>query len=146
INKVNRQAMRRRLSKRAEASYLSRLMTIERLLNPASAGCTTYDTFLRLNFGGDSMASVSLKGNPVTLVGAEVKVGQDAPDFKLQKTDMSDYTLASGAGKTRIIAAVPSLDTPVCDMETRRFNEEAAKLPNVEIVAVSMDLPFAMKR
>ena len=92
------------------------------------------------------MASVSLKGKPVNLVGAEVKVGQDAPDFILQKTDMSDYTLASGAGKTRIIAAVPSLDTPVCDMETRRFNEEAAKLPNVEIVAVSMDLPFAMKR
>src|SRR5215510_15323297 len=121
-------------------------MTIERLLNRTSAGCTTYDTFLRFNFGGDSMASVSLKGKPVNLVGAEVKVGQDAPDFILQKTDMSDYTLASGAGKTRIIAAVPSLDTPVCDMETRRFNEEAARLPDVEIVCVSMDLPFAQKR
>jgi len=92
------------------------------------------------------MASVSFKGNPVSLAGAEVKVGQDAPDFKIQKIDMSDYTLSSGAGKTRIIAAVPSLDTPVCDAETRRFNEEAAKLPNVEIVCVSMDLPFAMKR
>ncbi|MGH9939506.1 MAG: thiol peroxidase [Blastocatellia bacterium] len=92
------------------------------------------------------MASVLFKGNPVTLAGAEVKAGQDAPDFKLQKTDMSDYTLASGAGKTRIIAAVPSLDTPVCDAETRRFNEEASKLPNIEIVCVSMDLPFAMKR
>src|SRR5215813_11630635 len=95
---------------------------------------------------GESMASISFKGNLVTLVGAEVKTGQNAPDFKLQKTDMSDYTLASGAGKTRILAAVPSLDTPVCDMETRRFNEEAAKLPNIEIIAVSMDLPFAMKR
>ncbi|HKQ79750.1 MAG TPA: thiol peroxidase [Blastocatellia bacterium] len=92
------------------------------------------------------MASISLKGNPVNLAGKDVTVGQDAPDFKLQLTDMSDYTLASGAGKTRIIAAVPSLDTPVCDAETRRFNEEAAKLPNVEIIAVSMDLPFAMKR
>ncbi len=92
------------------------------------------------------MASVSFKGNPVTLAGAEVKAGQDAPDFKIQKTDMSDYTLASGSGRTRIIAAVPSLDTPVCDAETRRFNEEAAKLPDVEIVTVSMDLPFAQKR
>ncbi len=92
------------------------------------------------------MASISFKGNLLTLLGTEVKVGQAAPDFKLQKTDMSDYTLSSGAGKTRIIAAVPSLDTPVCDAETRRFNEEAAKLPNVEIVCVSMDLPFAMKR
>jgi thioredoxin-dependent peroxiredoxin len=92
------------------------------------------------------MASVSFKGNPVSLAGGEVTVGQDAPDFKIQKIDMSDYTLASGAGKTRIIAAVPSLDTPVCDAETRRFNEEASKLPNVEIVCVSMDLPFAMKR
>jgi thioredoxin-dependent peroxiredoxin len=92
------------------------------------------------------MASISFKGNPVTLKGEEVKTGQDAPDFKLQKIDMSDYTLATGAGKTRIIAAVPSLDTPVCDAETRRFNEEASKLPNVEIICVSMDLPFAMKR
>lgn len=93
------------------------------------------------------MATILFKGNPVALAGSEVKAGQDAPDFKLQNSaDMSDYTLASGAGKTRIIAAVPSLDTPVCDAETKKFNEEAAKLPNVEIVAVSMDLPFAMKR
>ena len=92
------------------------------------------------------MPSVTLKGNPVTLSGAEVKVGQSAPDFKLQKSDLSDYTLASTTGKTRIIAAVPSLDTPVCDMETKRFNEEAAKLANVEVVCVSMDLPFGQKR
>lgn len=92
------------------------------------------------------MATVTFKGNPVTLVGNEVKVGQTAPDFKVQKTDLSDYTLNSSYGKTRIIASVPSLDTPVCDMETKRFNEEAAKLPNVEIVCVSMDLPFAQKR
>ncbi|HEY3304695.1 MAG TPA: thiol peroxidase [Candidatus Binatia bacterium] len=92
-------------------------------------------------------AKISFKGNPVNLVGNEVKVGQAAPDFKVQKSaDMSDYTLGSGAGKTRIFATVPSLDTPVCDQETRRFNEEAAKLSNVEIVTVSMDLPFAQKR
>lgn len=92
------------------------------------------------------MANVAFKGNPVTLLGNEVKVGQAAPDFKVQKSDMSDYTLGTSAGKTRIIATVPSLDTPVCDLETKRFNDEASKLPNVEIVCVSMDLPFAQKR
>jgi thioredoxin-dependent peroxiredoxin len=93
------------------------------------------------------MATVTFKGNPVSLQGEEVKAGQAAPDFKLQKSsDLSDYTLASSAGKTRILVAVPSLDTPVCDTEARRFNEEAAKVPGVEIVTVSMDLPFAQKR
>jgi len=92
------------------------------------------------------MASVTFKGNPITLLGNEVKVGQAAPDFKVQKIDLTEYTLSASAGKTRIVASVPSLDTPVCDLETKRFNEEAAKLPNVEIVCVSMDLPFAQKR
>src|SRR5262245_42036698 len=93
------------------------------------------------------MATVNFKGNPVTLQGEEIKVGQPAPDFRAQKSsDLSDYTLESSPGKTRILVAVPSLDTPVCDMETRRFNEEAAKLPEVEIVCLSMDLPFAQKR
>ncbi|MDQ3012424.1 MAG: thiol peroxidase [Acidobacteriota bacterium] len=93
------------------------------------------------------MATVTFKGNPVTLQGEEVKAGQPAPDFKIQKSsDMSDYTLASAAGKFRILVAVPSLDTPVCDTEARRFNEEAAKLTDVEIVTISMDLPFAQKR
>jgi len=92
------------------------------------------------------VTTVTLKGNPVSLFGNEIKVGQTAPDFKVQKNDLSDYTLESSAGKTRIIASVPSLDTAVCDLETRRFNQEAAKFPNVEIVCVSMDLPFAQKR
>lgn len=93
------------------------------------------------------MATVSFKGSPVTLLGTEIKTGQSAPDFKVQKSgDMSDYTLSNSQGKTRIFATVPSLDTPVCDQETRRFNEEASKLANVEIVAISMDLPFAQKR
>jgi thioredoxin-dependent peroxiredoxin len=92
------------------------------------------------------MAKVTLKGNPVNLVGNEVKVGDKAPDFKTQKTDLSDYTLSSSAGKTRILYSIPSLDTPVCDAETKRFNEEAAKIPGVEIACISMDLPFAMKR
>jgi thiol peroxidase len=93
------------------------------------------------------MATVKFKDSTLTLLGSEVKAGQTAPDFKVQKSaDMSDYTLASGAGKTRIIATVPSLDTPVCDLETKRFNEEASKLPGVEVVCISMDLPFAQKR
>ena len=92
------------------------------------------------------MASITFKGSPVVLAGDEVVVGHSAPDFTVQKTDMSDYELGSSVQKTRIIACVPSLDTPVCDAETRRFNEEAAKLPDVEIVTISMDLPFAIKR
>ena len=93
------------------------------------------------------MATVKFRDATVTLLGTEVKVGQAAPDFRVQKSaDMSDYTLASGAGKTRILATVPSLDTPVCDLEAKRFNEEASKLPGVEVVVVSMDLPFAQKR
>jgi len=93
------------------------------------------------------MAIVKFKDTTLTLLGNDVKVGQSAPDFKVQKSaDLSDYTLASGAGKTRIIATVPSLDTPVCDLETKRFNEEASKLANVEVVCISMDLPFAQKR
>jgi thiol peroxidase len=93
------------------------------------------------------MATVNFKCNPVTLQGEEVKAGQTAPHFKVQKaSDMSDYTLSSSPGKTRILVAVPSLDTPVCDAEVRRFNEEATKLPDVEVVTISMDLPFAQKR
>src|SRR5258708_13600647 len=92
------------------------------------------------------MAHVTLRGNPVKLVGSEVKVGDTAPDFKTQKSDLSDYNLSSSAGKTRILLSIPSLDTPVCDAETKRFNDEAAKVPVVEIPCIGMDLPFPMKR
>lgn len=92
------------------------------------------------------MASVTFKGNPVTLEGNEVAVGDKISDFTVQKIDMSDYSGGTSSGKTRIFSSVPSLDTPVCDTETRRFNEEAAKLPDVEVVTISMDLPFAQKR
>ena len=89
---------------------------------------------------------VTFKGGAVALAGKALKVGDSAPDFQLQKIDLSDVTLANYAGKTLLIAAVPSLDTGVCDMETRRFNQEAANLGNCEVLVVSMDLPFAMKR
>jgi thiol peroxidase len=90
--------------------------------------------------------AVTLKGNPVTLCGAALQVGQAAPDFKLQDTGLGEVTLASSAGKTRIIATIPSLDTPVCHAETKKFNDEVKNLPNVEVLVVSMDLPFGQKR
>lgn len=89
---------------------------------------------------------ITLKGNPFTLIGPEIKVGQKAPEFTVLAGDLSPVTLASSKGKTRLLISVPSLDTPVCDTETRRFNEEAAKLSGVEVLVVSMDLPFAQGR
>ncbi len=90
---------------------------------------------------------VTMKGNPVTLVGNEVQVGQQAPDVELVANDLSTARLSSFGGKVRLITSVPSLDTPVCDIETRRFNEEAGKLGDgLVVLTVSMDLPFAQKR
>jgi thiol peroxidase len=91
--------------------------------------------------------AVTMKGKPLTLLGNELKVGDKAPDVELTANDMSQMKLSSYRGKVCIVSAVPSLDTSVCSTETRRFNEEAAKLGNdVVIVTVSMDLPFAQKR
>ncbi|MCM3715021.1 thiol peroxidase [Halalkalibacter oceani] len=92
------------------------------------------------------MAQVTFKNNPITLLGNEVKVGEKAPDFTVLANDLSEVTLASTSGKVRLISVVPSIDTGVCDQQTRRFNEEAAGLPNVEILTISVDLPFAQKR
>ena len=88
---------------------------------------------------------VTLKGNPFTLEGEEVQVGQSAPDFTLVANDLSSVSLADTNG-VRIFSVVPSLDTPVCDQQTRRFNEELASLPGVSVYTVSADLPFAQKR
>ncbi|MFY4774592.1 thiol peroxidase [Metabacillus sp. RGM 3146] len=92
------------------------------------------------------MAAVTFKGNPVTLPGNEVKAGDQAPDFKVLANDLSEVTLADSKGKVRIISVVPSIDTGVCDAQTRRFNEEASKLENVTVLTISNDLPFAQKR
>ena len=90
---------------------------------------------------------ITFKGNPLTLIGGEVKVGDQAPDFKVVAKDLSEVTLASTKGKTRLISVVPSLDTPVCELQTKRFNEEASKLPaSVAVLTLSMDLPFAQGR
>jgi len=90
---------------------------------------------------------VTMRGNPVTLAGDEPKVGDTAPDFTVVANDLSPVKLSSFTGKVCIISVVPSLDTPVCDIQTRRFNEEAAALgPDVAILTISVDLPFAQKR
>ncbi|MBH0157840.1 MULTISPECIES: thiol peroxidase [Fictibacillus] len=92
------------------------------------------------------MMAVTFKEKPVTLLGNEVKVGDQAPDFTVLANDMSEVSLADSKGSVRLIAAVPSVDTGVCDAEVRRFNEEASKLDNVKVLTVSVDLPFAQKR
>lgn len=89
---------------------------------------------------------VTLKGKPLTLVGPELNVGDRAPEFVCVDNDLKPVSLAATGDSVRIFSVVPSLDTPVCDAQTRRFNEEAAKLRGVEIFAISMDLPFAQRR
>ncbi len=92
-------------------------------------------------------SAVIFKGEPLTLVGAELKEGQAAPDFVLAGNDLSEVKLSDYEGKIKVICSVPSLDTGVCDVEMRRFNEEAALLGSeVVILTVSMDLPFAQAR
>ncbi|MFB4163028.1 thiol peroxidase [Alteribacillus sp. JSM 102045] len=92
------------------------------------------------------MAEITFKGNPVTLLGEEVKPGDKAPDFKVLANDLSEVTLEDSKGNVRLISVVPSVDTGVCDQQTRRFNEEAANLEGVEVLTISVDLPFAQKR
>ena len=90
--------------------------------------------------------TVNLAGNDLPLAGAALKVGQRAPDFTLTGNDLGEVTLSKTTGAVRVFAAVPSLDTPVCDRETRRFNQDVASLPGAHVYVVSMDLPFAQKR
>lgn len=92
------------------------------------------------------MATIKLGGNPIHTKGELPAVGAKAPDFVLTGSDLSDVSLASFAGKKKILNIVPSLDTSVCATSTRKFNEEASKLPNTVVLVVSNDLPFAQKR
>ncbi len=90
---------------------------------------------------------ITMKGNPLTLVGNEVKVGEVAPDFVVLDNNLSPIKFSSSRSKICIMTSVPSLDTPVCDVETRRFNEEVSKLGDqIWVLTISMDLPFAQKR
>jgi len=95
----------------------------------------------------ERVGRMTMKGNPLTLVGNEVKVGEVAPDFIALDNNLTPVKLSGYRPKICIISSVPSLDTPVCDIETRKFNEEASKLGGkVQILTISMDLPFAQKR
>lgn len=92
-----------------------------------------------------SSRTTNMKGNPLPLVGPELKVGDKAPEFELIGSNLKPVTLGEG-GSVRIFSVVPSLDTPVCDAQTKRFSDEIAKMDGVEVITVSMDLPFAMSR
>ncbi|PKN11399.1 MAG: thiol peroxidase [Deltaproteobacteria bacterium HGW-Deltaproteobacteria-4] len=90
---------------------------------------------------------VTFKGNPATLLGPDIKIGDPAPEFRVVDNALQAVTLASNLGRVQLITVVPSIDTPVCDTMTRKFNEKAAQLPeSVVILTVSVDLPFAQKR
>jgi len=91
-------------------------------------------------------AAATMRGRALTLVGPELKVGEKAPDFEAVTDGLQTINLEQTGNQVRIFSVIPSLDTPVCDAQTKRFNEEAAKLPDVQIYCVSMDLPFAQKR
>lgn len=92
------------------------------------------------------MVQVTFKGDPITLVGDVVKVGDQAPDFNVLSNELENVSLDNYTGKVKLISVVPSLDTGICSEQTKRFNEEVAKLDNVAVITVSMDLPFAQAR
>lgn len=96
---------------------------------------------------GDRKGIITMGGNPLTLTGNELKEGDRAPDFVVVKNDMSEFKFYDAGEKVFIISAVPSLDTGVCDTETRTFNKKASELSDdIEILTISTDLPFAQKR
>ncbi len=92
------------------------------------------------------MAQITLKGNSINTIGELPSVGSQAPDFKLTKSDLSDITLKDFAGKKVILNIFPSIDTGICSMSVRKFNQEASELVNTVVIGVSKDTPFALKR
>lgn len=91
-------------------------------------------------------SGITFAGDQVTILGEEIRVGDKAPNFVGIKPDMTEYSLADAGDKVKIISVVPSMDTPVCELQTINFNEMASKLDNVQIITVSVDLPFAQQR
>lgn len=89
---------------------------------------------------------ITMGGNPITLLGTEAVVGEKAPQFTVVDNGLKPVTLADFAGKVKLISVVPSIDTGVCSIQTKRFEEEVAKLENVAMITISVDLPFAQKR
>src|SRR5579885_470585 len=94
----------------------------------------------------ERQGATTLRGNPMTVLGPELKPGDPAPDFHAVDDGLKPVNLAATGNGVRIFSVVPSLDTPVCDAQTKRFEQESANLPGVRIFTISMDLPFAQKR
>jgi thiol peroxidase len=92
------------------------------------------------------LATVTLKGNPVSVSGQLPRKGETVPGFELTAKDLSDVTLQNWAGKRKVLNIVPSLDTPTCQQSTRVFNQKASSMNNTAVLVVSADLPFAMSR
>ncbi|UJL45073.1 thiol peroxidase [Virgibacillus sp. NKC19-16] len=92
------------------------------------------------------MSNITFNQEPVTLLGTEIKVGDQAPDFTVVSNDLKDVSLNDYKGNVKLISVVPSIDTGVCSEQTKRFNEEADKIDNVQVLTISMDLPFAQQR
>ncbi|RIO45861.1 thiol peroxidase [Staphylococcus saprophyticus] len=91
------------------------------------------------------MAQITFKQEPITLLGSQVKTGETAPEFTLLDNDLNEVNLSTYDGQKKLISVVPSIDTGVCDQQTRKFNEEASQEDGV-VLTVSVDLPFAQKR
>jgi thiol peroxidase len=102
--------------------------------------------FLSINAIAATSQSVTLAGTKVKLAGNEIKVGDAAPMVKLISSDLKEVTVGGKTAKTQVLVVVPSIDTPICDLEARTFNEKASAMKDVEIFVISMDLPFAGKR
>lgn len=92
------------------------------------------------------MATITFKEQPMTVLGNEVQVGDKAPDFKVLANDLSEVTLANSKERVRLISVIPSIDTGVCDAQTRKFNEDVGSIEGVEVLTISVDLPFAQRR
>jgi thiol peroxidase len=95
----------------------------------------------------ERLGIVTIHGNPLTLIGPDLRAGDKAPDFTVLDSDLKEVRLTDFAGKIKVISVTPSLDTPVCDIQARRFNQEAANFSDdVAVLNISMDLPFAIAR
>ena len=92
------------------------------------------------------MVNVTFQGEPVNLLGSEIKVGDHAPNFTVLSNDLKDVTINDYKGKVTLISVVPSIDTGVCSLQTNRFNKKADQVANAHVITVSMDLPFAQAR
>ena len=113
------------------------------MINKISKLVSGIFTLSSLSFASNA---ITFEGNPLTLEGTKVIVGQQAPNFKLTKNDLTDLNLSDFKGKNVLVSTIVSIDTPVCDIQTKKFNEEAAKLKDTVVLTVSTDLPFALAR